>query len=129
MTGRARASRRTDQYDVAVGQRVRAARKLHGFSQSQLATAIGVSFQQVQKYENGGNRISCSTLKVISTALAVPMISLLGEAAAPTTDALRVDPAVLKTARRLQELPEPSRKLIDALVSTLTRGPKMDEAA
>lgn len=121
--------RHADAYDEALGQRVRAARKLNNISQKQLGAALNISFQQIQKYENGSNRISCSTLKLISTALGVPMLTLLGESGAPQTDALRVDPGVLQTARRLQELPAAGRKLIDSLILMLTRGATMSEAA
>ncbi|HYD43914.1 MAG TPA: helix-turn-helix transcriptional regulator, partial [Phenylobacterium sp.] len=45
-----------DPIDVAVGARIRLRRKQLGISQSKLADAIGVTFQQVQKYERGANR-------------------------------------------------------------------------
>jgi transcriptional regulator with XRE-family HTH domain len=121
--------RRSDAYDTALGQRVRAARKLNGLSQTQLATALNISFQQVQKYENGSNRISCSTLKLISAALGVAMVDLLGETGGPQTDALRVDPGLLRSARQLEELPAPGRKVIDSLIQLLGQGSRLGEAA
>jgi transcriptional regulator with XRE-family HTH domain len=48
--------------DIYVGDRVRTRRKAKGLSQSELATALGLTFQQVQKYERGANRISASKL-------------------------------------------------------------------
>ncbi|MCX8515516.1 MAG: helix-turn-helix transcriptional regulator [Alphaproteobacteria bacterium] len=48
--------------DVHVGTRIRLRRKMLGFSQSEMAQLLGISFQQVQKYEKGTNRISCSRL-------------------------------------------------------------------
>ena len=48
--------------DVHVGKMVRARRKALGLSQTQLAEALGISFQQVQKYERGSNRIAASKL-------------------------------------------------------------------
>jgi transcriptional regulator with XRE-family HTH domain len=51
-----------DPVDVHVGSRLRARRKVLGQSQHALAEALGVSFQQVQKYENGSNRVSASML-------------------------------------------------------------------
>lgn len=121
--------RQTDAYDEALGQRVRAARKLHGITQTQLGQALNISFQQIQKYENGSNRISCNTLKNISRALGVPMMDLLGETGAPQTDALRVDPGVLHIARKLHELPAAGRKVIDSLISMLARGEAEGSAA
>lgn len=51
-----------DPVDIHVGSRARLRRTLLGFSQEKLARAIGVSFQQLQKYERGTNRISASRL-------------------------------------------------------------------
>ncbi|WP_297511045.1 helix-turn-helix transcriptional regulator [uncultured Caulobacter sp.] len=48
--------------DLHVGARVRLARGIRGHSQAALGEAIGVSFQQIQKYERGANRLSASTL-------------------------------------------------------------------
>ncbi|ESQ88134.1 Cro/Cl family transcriptional regulator [Asticcacaulis sp. AC460] len=59
--------------DVHVGQRVRLRRKALGVSQQGLAARLGVSFQQLQKYERGVNRISASKLYEISKALGVPI--------------------------------------------------------
>lgn len=80
----------TDPVDVAVGARVRLARKMRGQSQQALAQAIGVSFQQVQKYESGANRVSASMLVRIAAALGVSVAELFGpaEAASRVSDDL-----------------------------------------
>lgn len=57
--------------DVHVGLKVRMARKEQGQSQETLAEALGITFQQVQKYERGANRISASRLVMIAQALGV----------------------------------------------------------
>lgn len=57
--------------DIAVGNRVRGRRILMGMSQERLADQLGVTFQQVQKYEKGANRISASRLSDISKILDV----------------------------------------------------------
>ena len=57
--------------DKAVGARVRDLRLKAGMNQSELGRALGLTFQQVQKYESGANRISCSKLVDISRALKV----------------------------------------------------------
>ena len=59
--------------DIQVGQRIKAARKLQKLTQTDLATGIGVSYQQVQKYEKGDNRVSTSTLYEIAKFLGVSM--------------------------------------------------------
>jgi transcriptional regulator with XRE-family HTH domain len=62
-----------DPVDVHVGRRLRSLRLQKGFSQQQLARSVGVTFQQVQKYENGANRISASRLHQFARELGVPV--------------------------------------------------------
>jgi transcriptional regulator with XRE-family HTH domain len=69
--------------DVHVGQRVRQRRVLCGLSQTELANAIGLTFQQLQKYERGMNRISASKLWQISQVLDVPVQWFFEEFAEP----------------------------------------------
>lgn len=59
--------------DVHVGSRVRLRRTLLGLSQEKLGEAIGLTFQQVQKYERGANRIGASRLFDLSRVLDVPV--------------------------------------------------------
>jgi transcriptional regulator with XRE-family HTH domain len=59
--------------DAHVGKRVRMRRLMLGLSQTNLGEALGVTFQQVQKYEKGTNRISASSLQRISEILQVPV--------------------------------------------------------
>jgi transcriptional regulator with XRE-family HTH domain len=64
--------------DREIGARVRRARKERGLTQTQLGDALSVSFQQVQKYERGTNRISSSALVLIARVLDVSPQELLG---------------------------------------------------
>ena len=66
-------SRSANLVDQHVGGRVRMRRKLLGVSQEKLAAELGLTFQQVQKYERGANRISASKLFEISKALSAPV--------------------------------------------------------
>lgn len=59
--------------DAIVGKRIRARRQSLKLTQTQLADRIGVTFQQVQKYENGANRVSAARLWAISEVLEVPI--------------------------------------------------------
>ena len=68
-----------DPIDVAVGARVRIRRRWLGFSQTQLANALGITFQQVQKYERGANRVSASMLVKIAAKLETTVAALVGE--------------------------------------------------
>ena len=63
----------THPVDVHVGQRVRQRRWMLGMTQQQLANAVGIKFQQIQKYETGANRVSASRLWDIAHALDVPV--------------------------------------------------------
>lgn len=62
-----------DQVDIHVGARVAARRAEMGLPQSTIASALGISWQQVAKYESAANRISCSKLYRIAVALDVPI--------------------------------------------------------
>jgi transcriptional regulator with XRE-family HTH domain len=57
--------------DIHVGQRLRAARLIADLSQTAVGEAVDVSFQQIQKYENGSNRVSASRLYIIAHVLGV----------------------------------------------------------
>lgn len=59
--------------DAHVGRRLRQQRSYLGFSQEKLGNAVGLTFQQVQKYERGANRIAASRLYQFSRALSVPV--------------------------------------------------------
>ncbi len=66
--------RRPSTVDVHAGERVRLRRKLLGMTQTDLGNAIGLTFQQVQKYERGANRIGASRLLALTQALDVPIV-------------------------------------------------------
>ena len=68
-----RGERASNEVDIRVGARIRVRRKLRGMSQTQLAGALGLTFQQVQKYERGSNRVSASKLYEIARTLEVPI--------------------------------------------------------
>ena len=71
-------ARRADNRDAEVGRRVRSRRLECRLSQTELADRIGVTFQQVQKYEKGVNRIGAGRLQRISEALEVPISFFFG---------------------------------------------------
>lgn len=71
-----RAPRAATAVDDYIGARMRDRRTKLGLSQSDLAQTLGVSFQQVQKYEKGVNRVSAARLFEICKALKVPLASM-----------------------------------------------------
>ena len=70
-TGKCKGIGRAHIVDVHVGKRIRQRRWLVGMTQQKLAEAVGIKFQQIQKYETGANRVSASRLWDIADALEV----------------------------------------------------------
>ena len=92
-------SKKVDKVDFYVGRRIRERRLMLGLSQSDLATRIGVTYQQAHKYERGVNRVSAGRLAVIATALSTePAWFFEGCETSPT------DATVPKRQRQLLEL-------------------------
>ena len=116
---------RTPEAEVAIGARVRALRVAAGMSQSTLAEVIGVSFQQIQKYEKGKDRISASTLQVLAAALGIHPGSFFDdEMPSPSGDVPNVRIA-LKEAAGLQRISDPKvRKQLGALIDVLADKPE-----
>lgn len=76
-----------DELDREIGARLRHIRNVRGLTQEDLGKVVGVSFQQIQKYERGTNRISSSTLILLARKLDVSPSELLGEGTrAPAID-------------------------------------------
>jgi transcriptional regulator with XRE-family HTH domain len=65
--------------DVEIGRKIRALRVAKGMSQATLADGIGLTFQQVQKYERGANRVSAGRLQKIARILDTPIAFFFGE--------------------------------------------------
>ncbi|MGB4076276.1 MAG: helix-turn-helix transcriptional regulator [Minisyncoccia bacterium] len=63
----------TSAIDLHVGKRLRRRRRLLGMTQQKLAEAVGIKFQQIQKYECGANRVMASRLYALAVALNVPI--------------------------------------------------------
>ena len=98
--------------DVYVGARVCAMRMQRGMNQSQLGAALGISFQQVQKYEGGANRISASRLFDIATALRVPFSHFVegydsGQAVAEVKANVALTPSGRRIVAAMADLPAP----------------------
>jgi transcriptional regulator with XRE-family HTH domain len=84
--GEERGSRRPNPVDIHVGSRVRLRRMLLGMSQEKLGEHLGLTFQQVQKYEKGVNRIGASRLFDLAQVLGVPVQFFYDEAPQTVTD-------------------------------------------
>ena len=104
--------RKSCDLDLVIGERIRIRRILMNITQSELAKSINVTFQQVQKYEKGRNRVSAVTLYNIAKKLSAPVeyfygaghvdsgIRLQGE----FTDSGRTEPYVAETERSMESV-------------------------
>src|ERR1700694_3753708 len=111
--------------DRVVGRRVRMLRVSRGLSQSDLGRKLGVTFQQVQKYENGANRISASKLYETAGVLGVEVAQLFTDAGDADKLAADLDPprrVDLLIAHALAKLPEGHvKEQLTALILTLAQ--------
>lgn len=81
MTGK----KKPNPIDIHVGSRVRLRRMMTGISQEKLGEHLGITFQQIQKYEKGTNRIGASRLQSISNVLQVPVSFFFDGAPGPSS--------------------------------------------
>jgi transcriptional regulator with XRE-family HTH domain len=112
--------------DREIGARVRARRLETGTSQTSLADAIGVTFQQVQKYEGGVNRVSASTLMEIARALGVSVSALLPRSSGAGEADLAVfdDPQTHQTAQLIMSMNAEGRRVLLSIVRALAADEK-----
>jgi len=112
--------------DIYVGQRLRERRTIVGMSQTVLAENVGLTFQQIQKYEKGMNRISASRVYEFSTILRVsPSWFFEGykENAKPRTDDELVlcKRETLEFVRSYDRIPEEEQKQLRALIMAASK--------
>jgi transcriptional regulator with XRE-family HTH domain len=125
------ASRETNEVDRFVGERIRLYRSMIGMSQQKLAENLGVTFQQLQKYERGENRIGAGRLLTVATVLGIPITFLLDEEGFSQRHGVEHSMAggVLDTARdaytigrAFSQITDPEiRRTITTLVQSLAR--------
>lgn len=106
-----------NEVDVFVGQRLRELRMLAGLSQSDVASALGLTFQQLQKYERGFNRVSASRLFKLAQFFRVPVSvffdglddrdAVTGEQAAEENETTLRSREALMLARYFQSIRDP----------------------
>ncbi len=107
MAARGSDMRRATAFDVRVGQRLKRRRATIGVTQENLAAEIGISWQQLQKYEAGTNRISAARLAAIATALKTDVEWFLrpdNDVAAPESAAPASDPPPSLSQDEISEL-------------------------
>ena len=115
-----------NEHDAYVGSRIRAARILSGMSQDKLAGELGITFQQIQKYEKGTNRVSASKLVGISNALGQPIAWFFegidqGHGANLNSDDVFRSPHGSRLLRIFAMASEKEKRLIADLAATVVR--------
>jgi len=126
-----RSTKAPDPMDIALGAAVRIRRRTLGISQEALAEQCGVSFQQIQKYENGANRISFSRLVQIARALKCRVVDLMDVLDGPdreTTADLDLlarvrTPGAVELLKAYEEMPPEARSALLALLRTFAGQP------
>ncbi len=122
-----------DPIDIDVGARIRARRVFLGLSQTKLATALGLTFQQVQKYERGDNRVSASTLVRVAGALDTSVAALVGEDGARTEKPMfrhLAMPGAFDLLDAFAKIADPEvRRAVVRLTKTLARAAERSNAA
>jgi transcriptional regulator with XRE-family HTH domain len=116
--------------DLLVGSRIRMFRKGRKMSQAQLGKKLGVTFQQVQKYENGKNRVGASRLQMISTALDVPVGQLFTDGAGTSrtpAKPLAFDPQALRFAEAFIRLNDRALRnsILDMVEAMARKSPRI----
>ena len=111
--------------DVKIGQRIKIQRRAKGLSQDALGDQLGISFQQVQKYEKGVNRVGAARLKQISRILEVSTDDLLGgnvvETSGDVSELLvfMSKPHGIRLARMLTQLSPAQHTLLSDFVESM----------
>ena len=106
--------------DKKVGENLLKFRLFRGMTQETLAGAVGVTFQQLQKYEKGKNRVSVARLWWLSHVLGIPVAEFYdGIEGTPRSDALKLTPDQLALIRNYNMLLKPQKKALQDYVQFL----------
>jgi transcriptional regulator with XRE-family HTH domain len=109
--------RRDGLVDKRIGSVIRMQRLKLGMTQSELATALGLTFQQIQKYENGTNAVASSRIPDLCRKLEISPNDLFG--VSDSNGEVRLGPWAVKTARKLQELSPTMRQSVETLLDAI----------
>ncbi len=123
--------RKPDALDIAVGHRIRIERLARRMSQTELATQIGISFQQLQKYERGLNRVGAGRLSRIAEVLGIPTRTFFeadapaptprrkGGEAGPSLLGLLAEPGAIRALRAFAAMPPRLRPTVLSFLEKL----------
>jgi transcriptional regulator with XRE-family HTH domain len=115
--------KRTTEADVQIGKRIRARRESLGLTLQQVAKGLDVSYQQLQKYESGENRVAGRRLQDLASALRISILELLGEGPVSYGNPVPLDGELLhRLIRSYERLPPELQKSVLEIVEALETG-------
>jgi transcriptional regulator with XRE-family HTH domain len=123
--GKPKMARRATAEDEVIGRTVRAARMSRGLSQQDLAKMLGISYQQLQKYETGQNRISAGRINKVCEALAISPLTLLTQDN-PRQQTASLSDSALRIGINADKLPESLQAVVLRLVVDLVDAARSD---
>ena len=107
--------------DKKIGAVIRMRRVKLGLSQSDLGNALRVSFQQIQKYENGTNAVASTRISDLCRALEITPNDLFGVSSKMDGDISKLSSWTMRVALKLEDASPPMRQAIDAMLDTAPR--------
>jgi transcriptional regulator with XRE-family HTH domain len=117
--------KKVTQHEKYIGERIREGRIALGMSQHALASMIGISYQQLQKYENGSNRVSGARIQIMATALNRPLTFFFPNStdvraqADPVTSQMLASKDGQEVLRTYPRLSAPSQRVVRDLMQHL----------
>ena len=102
--------------DKKIGSVIRMRRLKRGLSQSELGDALGVTFQQIQKYENGTNAVASTRIPDLCRALEITPNALFGVSSKMDGDVSKLSSWTMKIALKLEDASPAMRQAIDAML-------------
>jgi transcriptional regulator with XRE-family HTH domain len=107
---------RDQRIDLKIGATIPMQRLEMGMSQSELGKALGVSFQQIQKYENGKNAVAATRIGDLCSVLEISPNDLIGVSAKLSSEAVQFSLSTTKTALKLEKASPKMHRAIDCLL-------------
>lgn len=112
--------RSTTEFDQELGERLRIVRTVKGLTQAELGKAVGLSFQQIQKYEQGSNRVSASMLLQLSRALNTDFSAMVAPNGGSPSDTIKSMDQEQLLAAYAQLSPTRKRLVLDLAQALIT---------
>jgi transcriptional regulator with XRE-family HTH domain len=107
--------------DKKIGSVIRMRRVKLGLSQTELGAALGVTFQQIQKYERGTNAVASTRIPDLCRALEITPNDLFGVSSKVDGDLSKLSSWTMKAALKLQDAPPGLRQAIDAMLNAVPK--------